>query len=235
MLVTGINNIRTQQATRESVLAVTGLVERVRENLADQKNNINTIIASQRGLEQHVTEVHSKIDQAVARFGSISDSLAQPFIRNVLKKSIIAIAREAFQDPTLLRELSRIVSTPRDTALQCVVSASANDSHERLNRPPSATATNTLASRLKCYYFKRYNSIFGTVDYSTKVIQQSPYGDVSENSTRHKLETRFIVRLAPWLMRFGLEFISAKIFDERRYLMCEAIACEHSVPSPTTL
>ena len=232
LLTTGMSNIRTQQATRESVSKVTEHVERVQDNLAYQQNSINTVIASQRHIEQHVTKIHLGIDQIVQSSCSTSDSLAQPFIHNVLKHAITEIVHEALQDSAIRRELCRIVPTPQEIAVAGLNPTSSNDSRDDLDRPATATATNSSrcysrsqsASPRKRYakrsvrgYFKIYKSIFGTVYYSTKIVHRQSYEDVSESSTWHELETIFTIIPAPWLTRFGFQFVSAKMFDTRSH------------------
>lgn len=225
LLTTGMDNFRVQQATHESVTTVTEHMERFQENLAYQQNSINTIIASQRDIEQHVTKIHLDVDQAVQRSCPTSDSLAQPMIRGLVKHSITGIVHEALQDPAMRKELSRIMSS---------MSTSSNDSRGRLRQPTSTTAATT--SSLACYDrsqpasprkhytkkstwgdYKMYSLIVGTVHYITRIVRRQSYDDVSESSTWHELETTFRFIPAPWLTRLSFEFVSTKTFDARSH------------------
>lgn len=232
LLTAGVNEVQSQQATRESIINVTGRVERVQEHLAYQQNNFNTVIASQKDIEQHIAKLHFGINQVTQTFGSTTDSLAQPFIRNALKHSITEIAHEALQDPAMRRELSRIVTTPQETASAHLKSTSSNDSHDYLDRPACNPAANIVEcynnsqstsprrrciKRSVCTYSKHYKSIFGNVHYVTKVIHRSSYEDEVENSSWHELESTLTVVPAPWLMRFGFEVVSTKMFDTRSH------------------
>ncbi|KAI4134868.1 MAG: hypothetical protein LQ347_001170 [Umbilicaria vellea] len=147
LLTASVNEVQSQHATRESINNVVGRVERVQEHLAYQQNSINTVIASQKDIEQHIIKVHFGINQVTQTFGSTTDSLAQPFIRNALKYSITEIAREALQDPAMRRELSRLVTTPQETASTHLQSTSFNDSHDDFDRPASTPAANVI----ECY------------------------------------------------------------------------------------
>lgn len=232
LLTASVNEVQSQHATRESINNVVGRVERVQEHLAYQQNSINTVIASQKDIEQHIIKVHFGINQVTQTFGSTTDSLAQPFIRNALKYSITEIAREALQDPAMRRELSRLVTTPQETASTHLQSTSFNDSHDDFDRPASTPAANVIecynssqsASPRRHYtrrsnysYCKSYKSIFGIINYATKVVHRRSYEDVSETLSWHELETTLTVVPAPWLMRFGFEFVSTKMFDTRSH------------------
>lgn len=232
LLTAGVNEIQSQQATRQSIVDVTERVKGVQGHLAYQQNNINTVIASQKDIEQHIVKLHCGIDQVTQAFCSTTETLAQPLIRNALRNSITDIAHEALQDPAMRRELSTILTTPQGTASAHLKSTSYNDSHDYLNRQASATVVNGIErysiaqsaspwrrciKRSVCTYSKYHKSIFGTVSYVNKVIHRHSYEDKSENSSWHELATTLTVVPAPWLMRFGFELVSTKMFDTRSH------------------